>query len=1652
MSRHQPDAEPRTSPARPLLANPYDATGTGGTGPVWALRTLAGAAVVTGTALVLSGTATADDSFGFDDGASSVDDAGGFDGGGGFDGAPTPFTPDAGPVGDPGGSTSPPVTSPDPVVTDLNTAMPPTDQQPPAPTPALQPVSPDQTAFTPTTPGSLTAPEGSTPPSTPPGTEQPPPAPTPEPVPPTGTPDLSTTPTPPTTEIALHDPGATTPPDPSTSMSPPASDLSAVPANLTPDQPDPTPTYPALTTPDPVQPGGGTGAPVIDPNVAADAATADPAVTEQFGMTDQATTAAVDEFVNGSRDVTVPTFSTDLFPITPPVDETVPDLSVPSTETGSTTPDPAQPDPGAEVTRPPTVDTPPTTPTVPDTPVENPTPGSIAQNPTPSVTASPANPDLVETPTPDPLLTDPLLTDHPAADPLLTGMLPPSDSTTGPQPTTTPPTPTDLILTPPPTPGIDTTDAGITDPTGLVDAPAPHNPTEPVDPWWDLNTPPPGPTTTGASPTGPDLSIPPTPDGLLGPLDSFAEQPVTPTDPGPTGLGAGAAPAIGVPATGTPATITTPAGGPEATTSADPTPTDPNPAGLDPMTPLATTTPTGDPNNPMFPSVTTPPGQTPFTSATPFGPTDQNSDAPFTPTPQPEPGPTTPTGRATPTTGTPASNGPFALATTTDNGNPAQGINPPSYTGDPTAPHPGTLPGIAVQDGPISSPGLGWPTTWPQVGSRTDPTLTLTPMSELDVVQRNPVQGPLLNHVATNGQEDLYRLWDTTYPVNDEEDWYHAGVESAGIIRNLALNTSPLTPDQVHTTFSPRMLQTRASVIRSPREQEALQLGGLSGLNTPEIGCWLACVRAEDGSRTARVLPALEIGNDTQIAGVGGFLTRDMLKGVERVDFIHTHPLAPVNVTGPSLGDRYAAVAIDAHLQELGASVPLAISAIDMLTGTLVRAELNKATERWGPIQVFQTALEINDEINMEPFLLDTRTPIFDKPFPVDIAPRGFSASTIAKMKEAFQPSPEYLDARAADQADLEAFDRLLERRPAPSQRSDQEFMIQLLQANAEANRRRDAEASEAPRPDTDTDTDTGTSVRLQGASVRPPVVSGRSEAPSGVRGGGVVFAPDAPRPRPDLGPNAANARPLPETTPESILPTPERTYQPESLGGFGEGPQPKVSDNTASPRPDTRDLEWPVTRFPRDLQDAPDGGPTRDPQTAPTTAQRSAPTSRQPITAPIPSDIDGPGVSPALTTAVGTAPPGTRPATAPLPDGRPGEVVGVQRFAGTGGTDDVPGTATTVRDPRTGTLYLAVNPTTVPGDDGTSTRYLPDIPGARVVGRNLTGTTALVLELPPGATGGVPTGTPVTAVRVRTDPAPPLELRGDGSSNATPGRVYRNPDPGNAANEVWDIWPAETVTADGDRVLSAKVPQGYTGRLDLDQAGVVRVTAPAGTPAVLLTQTVRAPAPVPTVASAPVARPAPRPTPGARRIGNPTPAPRPAPDPTPVSRPASPPRQVVQQVAPRPGPMPQQITPQPVAPRPQPVVRPQPVQQPNLVQQGLAAVQQKAQEASQWVGTHVGAPLQAGFDQAMSTAAEISRNTIVGTAPYEGMPELTVVTFLDGSEAVFDRRGTQVAKLKGNPPATVSELQLRFGAGGQVLPGPAGAGGGVLAPLRILR
>ncbi|MCY7288368.1 MAG: hypothetical protein LH624_08995, partial [Cryobacterium sp.] len=335
--------------------------------------------------------------------------------------------------------------------------------------------------------------------------------------------------------------------------------------------------------------------------------------------------------------------------------------------------------------------------------------------------------------------------------------------------------------------------------------------------------------------------------------------------------------------------------------------------------------------------------------------------------------------------------------------------------------------------------------------------------------------------------------------------------------------------------------------------------------------------------------------------------------------------------------------------------------------------------------------------------------------------------------------------------------------------------------------------------PTTTADTEPG-----QSNAENEPTGSTRVSGETRPSGGGLVIVPELTRPEDPIGDLIAGGRPDQTPTPPNLRPEPEPPLDPNE---FGPNPSPRDAVPAAPTRPEPETFPGRDAELERTL--APSGVPGL--RTFPL-GQEELPVelpvgsyARTPITAPIPSDpsvasrgtATSAAASPALTS--GRSPAAAQPAvqspvrSAPMPNGGRGVVTGVQQFAGAG-PRSTPGSATTVRDPRTGVESVSIQPSTVKNADGTTTVFIPEIAGARV-GYNPVGTTAVVVELAQGQSGRVTPQTPVTELTVRTESAPPLGLNGGGDpTRSVPGVVYRDPNPDRPTREIVTIIPARYV------------------------------------------------------------------------------------------------------------------------------------------------------------------------------------------------------------------------------------------------------------------
>ncbi|MCY7341801.1 MAG: hypothetical protein LH603_08120 [Pseudonocardia sp.] len=356
------------------------------------------------------------------------------------------------------------------------------------------------------------------------------------------------------------------------------------------------------------------------------------------------------------------------------------------------------------------------------------------------------------------------------------------------------------------------------------------------------------------------------------------------------------------------------------------------------------------------------------------------------------------------------------------------------------------------------------------------------------------------------------------------------------------------------------------------------------------------------------------------------------------------------------------------------------------------------------------------------------------------------------------------------------------------------------------------------------------------------------AQRPTG-QGGGVVIAPELPRPEDPIGDMIAGGRPvppveLPDRNAPDGGPVDPSEFDPNQVPDPAPVDPAGLGQETFPGRDEQLERILNPSGVPG-LLTSPLGA-----EEAPA-AENAGPGQRSPESGTVGSSATG-------AVAVPQAP--TR--YAPLPGGRRGVVVDEQRLTGTGNPRDTAGSVITVQDPQTGQRYVSVQPTRVANPDGTQTVFLPQLPGQRV-GYNPTGQTAAVYQLPEGQTGRVTGSTPVNQLRVRTSPGTTLEFNGGGGPNAVPGMAYRDPVDDNPTQEQWTIFPASTINYDtGVRTYSAQVPAGYENQVDLAQRGIIRLRVPAGTRPAAVSRTVQAftpyvPTPTPTYSAPTYSAPA---------------------------------------------------------------------------------------------------------------------------------------------------------------------------------------------------
>ncbi|HXV94894.1 MAG TPA: hypothetical protein VD813_16435, partial [Pseudonocardia sp.] len=541
----------------------------------------------------------------------------------------------------------------------------------------------------------------------------------------------------------------------------------------------------------------------------------------------------------------------------------------------------------------------------------------------------------------------------------------------------------------------------------------------------------------------------------------------------------------------------------------------------------------------------------------------------------------------------------------------------------------------------------------------------------------------------------------------------------------------------------------------------------------------------------------------------------------------------------------------------------------------------------------------------------------------------------------------------------------------------------------------------------------------------------------TGARGGGIVVAPELPRPEDPIGDMLAGGRPsppveLPDLNAPGGRPVDPSEFDPNLVPDLVPPDVDGLGQETFPGRDE--ELEWIL---------APNGVPGLF--TSPLGQEEIVTTGETPAAEPAPTPA--PFGEPVVVPPVQTVQQPTRqepPRYAPLPGGGSGVVVDSYALSGTGNPRDVAGAVTVVRDERTGQLVASVQGTRVRNPDGTETVMFPQFPGAERVGYNPAGQTVAVFRLPEGQTGRVTPTTPVQRVTVRTSPGTTLEFNGGGGQNAVPGMAYRDPVSGNPTLEEWTIFPASNLNYDtGVRTYSAQVPAGYENRVDLTQPGIIRLQVPAGTRPTTVTRTEQAftpytPPPVTTTAPAPVTPVTPTPTPTPTRtdpIGTPPPT-------RTIVTPDG--RQVVV-TRQNDGSYTGEVDGIGVRVNPTPGTQNQ-IQQPNLAEQGL-----------DWLNRNVVQPAGRAYRNLEEQGREQMRTTVTGSQPLDGVLGFGVnrhrVWFMDGGRAVYDARtGERLEVEEGNPPQSVNTTQLFMNGLGPVFPASPLGGSAVprTAPLKL--
>ena len=948
----------------------------------------------------------------------------------------------------------------------------------------------------------------------------------------------------------------------------------------------------------------------------------------------------------------------------------------------------------------------------------------------------------------------------------------------------------------------------------------------------------------------------------------------------------------------------------------------------------------------------------------------------------PTPTPADATSAAPPAPGT--APGPAAVAA--DDPSAPDGSSPTGGGPVPAAPPPGST--GTVQSPAGSGPGIR------SVPIRADDDLA-------DVSLNGAEQAAMVGSLFTEeGQRRLRALLSTERTVGGRDDLDLMVADVAEQLRQLALNSTPPTPalvDRFYPVPAPEdpLLagwpdETKANFQRYHddvnRELAERAMAGHSGFEAPEAACWVVCHR--DG--TSRVLPELHVGGNYHVSGDESVLQGLDLSDVTDVVALHTHPVfvgidppLTYNTSGLSAGDIGF---LDAMGPTLAPHVQPGVASVSLLEGTVTIARRGPApegapgagdgsTDARGPLLVRvlpstpgapvsgELRIQGGDRGSLDYSLADA----VEVP---RISERRYSDAQRAAGGDAPDPAPTEPAATGpvanapADVASWPPLGRrgLLLRPPASS--------VELpLPANA-------SDRSVDPRAD-------GDGAALPTAPDRTPSA------------GGVVVRPELPGYDPDLDPNAANRIP---------------PDQPRGLDGPPDGRPADPSEFDPNQLPD----QVPVDPAERGLETFPDRDEALERALAPDGVPGlfTSPVGAEEVAvAPIPDRGATPAGSGGDT--VGPTHPAQPVRYASLPSGEQGVVVDEQRLSGTGNRHDRAGRLTTVEDRRTGERFVSVQPTRVANPDGTEILHVPQPGRGSVrVGYNPLGETVAVYRLAPGQTGRVTPSTPVQRITVRTRPGTPLEFNGGGGANAVPGVGYRDPVPDDPTLEEWAILPASTLNHDtGVRTYSAQVPAGYENRVDLTQAGVIRLRVPAGTRPVAVSRTEQAFTPyVPTS------------SPALTALSTPPPS---------SSRPPTP------------------ASPPPVRTLPRTPAAPAAPAPPQDQRNGL-------QRAGDFLQDNVLRPVGEGFERYQAWSREQLRTTVQGTQPLDGVVGFGVtrhrVWFLDGGRGTYDPQGRLLTVEAGDPPARINSTSLFLhGVGGTTaLPARPGSAVPSTPPLRL--